>query len=51
LANPDITFIGVDQAICVDAEGDPDPTFACAGDAAALLPNYQGIVFAEMQPG
>jgi basic membrane protein A len=50
-ANPDITFIGVDQGICVDANGDPDPTFACAGDAAALLPNYQGIVFAEMQPG
>ncbi len=29
----------------------PDPTFTCAGDAAALLPNYQGIVFAEAQPG
>ena len=29
----------------------PDPTFACAGDAATLLPNYQGIVFAEAQPG
>ena len=43
-------FIGVDQGICVDEAG-ADPTFACAGDAAALLPNYQGIVFAEEQPG
>ena len=50
-ANPDIKFVGVDQGVCVDANGDPDPTFACAGDAAALLPNYQGIVFAEAQPG
>lgn len=50
-ANPKIKFIGVDQGICVDEKGDPDPTFACKGDAATLLPNYQGIVFAEMQPG
>jgi basic membrane protein A and related proteins len=50
-ANPDIHFIGVDQGICVDEEGVSDPTFACKGDAAALLPNYQGIVFAEAQPG
>ena len=50
-ANPDIKFVGVDQGICVDAEGVPDPTFACAGDAATLIPNYQGIVFAEAQPG
>jgi basic membrane protein A and related proteins len=50
-ANPDVKFVGVDQGICVDAEGAPDPTFACAGDAATLLPNYQGIVFAEAQPG
>ena len=49
--NPDVTFIGVDQGICVDAEGVSDPTFACAGDAATLLPNYQGIVFAEEQAG
>jgi basic membrane protein A and related proteins len=49
--NPDVTFIGVDQGICVDETGAPDPTFACAGDAAALLPNYQGIVFAEEQAG
>ena len=50
-ANPDIKFVGVDQGICVDEQGVADPTFACAGDAAALLPNYQGIVFAEAQPG
>ncbi len=50
-AHPDIKFIGVDQGICVDENGEPDATFACAGDAATLLPNYQGIVFAEAQPG
>jgi basic membrane protein A and related proteins len=50
-ANPDITFIGVDQGICLDADGAPDSTFTCAGDAATLLPNYQGILFAEAQPG
>jgi basic membrane protein A len=49
--NPNVKFIGVDQGICVDAEGAPDATFACAGDAATLLPNYQGIVFAEEQAG
>ncbi|HSM70880.1 MAG TPA: BMP family ABC transporter substrate-binding protein [Anaerolineales bacterium] len=49
--NPDVRFIGVDQGICVDENGEPDPTFACAGDAATLLPNYQGIVFAEEQAG
>lgn len=50
-ANPDIKFVGVDQGICVDENADPDPTFACKGDAPTLLPNYQGIVFAEAQPG
>jgi len=49
--NPDVYFIGVDQGICVDAEGAPDPTFGCAGDAATLLPNFQGIQFAEEQAG
>ena len=49
--NPDVFFIGVDQGVCVDENGDPDPTFACAGDAVTLLPNYQGIVFDEAQPG
>lgn len=50
-ANPDVKFIGVDQGICVDEAGEPDATFACKGDAATLIPNYQGIVFAEEQPG
>lgn len=50
-ANPEIQFIGLDQGVCVDAAGDPDPTFACAGDAAELLPNYQGLTFAEQQAG
>jgi basic membrane protein A len=50
-ANPNIKFIGVDQGICVDAAGNPDATFACKGDAAKLLPNYQGLVFKEQQPG
>jgi basic membrane protein A len=50
-ANPTVKFVGVDQGVCVDENGDPDPTFGCKGDAATLLPNYQGIVFAEAQPG
>jgi len=50
-ANPNVKFVGVDQGICVDEKGDPDPKFGCKGDAAKLLPNYQGIVFAEAQPG
>jgi basic membrane protein A len=50
-ANPNVHFVGVDQGVCVDEKGDPDPTFACKGDAATLLPNYQGIVFAEEQAG
>jgi basic membrane protein A and related proteins len=50
-ANPSIHFVGVDQGVCVDETGAPDSTFACKGDAATLLPNYQGIVFAEAQPG
>ncbi|MGZ3587195.1 MAG: BMP family ABC transporter substrate-binding protein [Candidatus Limnocylindrales bacterium] len=50
-ANPKIKFIGVDQAPCVDKDGNNDTTFACAGDAAALLPNLQGIQWFEQQPG
>jgi basic membrane protein A len=50
-ANPDVTFVGVDQGICITAEAEPDPTFACEGDPAELLPNYQGVIFAEAQPG
>lgn len=50
-ANPGIKFIGVDQGICVDATGANDTTFACKGDAATLLPNYQGLTFKEGQVG
>jgi len=49
--NPDVNFIGLDQPVCVDAAGDPDPTFTCDGDSAELLPNYQGLVFSEAQAG
>ncbi|MDQ3880516.1 MAG: BMP family ABC transporter substrate-binding protein [Chloroflexota bacterium] len=48
---PDVHFIGIDQFICVDQDGDPDPTNECAGDAAELLPNYEGLNFNEAQPG
>ncbi len=51
-ANPSIKFIGVDQSpICVDAQGNPDSTFKCAGDAKTLLPNYTSIYYAEDQAG
>jgi len=51
-ANPNIWFIGVDQApICVDTKGNPDSTFACKGDAATLLPHYVALGFEEDQAG
>ncbi len=51
-ANPGIKFVGVDQSpICVDASGNLDSTFACAGDAKTLLPNYQSLMFQEDQAG
>jgi basic membrane protein A len=51
-ANPNVWFIGVDQApICVDEKGDPDPKFACKGDPAVLLPHYIGLQYAEDQAG
>jgi basic membrane protein A len=50
-ANPMIKFIGLDQSPCVTKTGEPDPTFACEGDAAALLPNYQALTFKEQQAG
>ncbi len=50
--NPDIWFIGVDQGPpCVDASGLPDTTFACAGDAATLLPHYVALSYQEDQAG
>ena len=50
-ANPNIWFIAVDVAPCVDATGAPDSTFACKGDAATLLPKLIGIQFKEDQAG
>jgi len=51
-ANPNIWFIGVDQApICIDEKGAPDTTFACKGDPATLLPKYIALGFAEDQAG
>ena len=50
--NQDTWFIGVDQCpICVNADGLPDSTFACAGDAKTLLPNYISVNFQEDQAG
>ncbi len=52
MTTPTSWFIGVDQTpICVDADGLPDATFACAGDAATLLPKLVAIGFAEDQAG
>jgi len=50
-ANPNIWFIAVDVAPCVDPTGAPDSTFACKGDAATLLPKLIGIQFQEDQAG
>jgi basic membrane protein A len=50
-ASPDTWFIGVDQAPCVDEQGNDDATFACKGDAGALLPHYISITFKEDQAG
>ena len=56
-AHPDVSFIGIDQFICVNEDGTPaksDPlTAACLGkgDPAVVLPNYQGLVFNEAQAG
>jgi basic membrane protein A len=50
-ANPNVWFIIVDVAPCVDATGAPDSTFACKGDAATLLPKLMGIQFQEDQVG
>jgi basic membrane protein A len=50
-ANPNIWFIGVDHAPCLDAAGAIDPNFGCAGDPATLLPKYIAINYAEDQAG
>ena len=49
--NPDIWFIAVDVAPCVDESGAPDATFTCKGNAATLLPKLIGIQFQEDQAG
>jgi basic membrane protein A and related proteins len=48
---PNIKFIGTDQSVCVTKDKKPDPTFKCEGDAATLLPNYQGLIYKEAQAG
>lgn len=50
-ANPEILFVGIDQFICVDEASKNDTTFACLGDAATLIPNYQAPAFPEGEPG
>jgi basic membrane protein A len=50
-ANPDVWFIGTDQDICVDANGDPDDTPPCDGDAATLLPKLVAMKYREDQAG
>jgi basic membrane protein A len=51
-ANPDVWFIGVDQApLCIDEQGAPDPNFACKGDPATLLPKFVALRYAEDQAG
>lgn len=57
IANPEVNFIGLDQFYCIDAEGNRDLEPADApdcdgnGDFADLVPNAQGLIFAEAQPG
>ena len=48
---PNVKFIGTDQSVCITKDKKPDPTFKCEGDAATLLPNYQGLIYKEEQAG
>jgi basic membrane protein A len=51
-ANPNIWFIGVDQApLCITADAKPDTTFKCAGDPATLLPKFIALKYEEDQAG
>ncbi|MEX0625693.1 MAG: BMP family ABC transporter substrate-binding protein [Chloroflexota bacterium] len=56
--NPTVNFIGLDQFYCIDAEGNKDTAVApaaadCDGNATFddILPNLQGLIFAEAQAG
>ncbi len=56
--NPEVSFIGLDQFYCIDAEGNKDTAVApaaadCDGNATFndILPNLQGLIFAEAQAG
>jgi basic membrane lipoprotein Med (substrate-binding protein (PBP1-ABC) superfamily) len=45
-------YVGVDQGIpCVSADGIPDPSGTCEGDAATLVRNYESSEFAIDQAG
>jgi basic membrane protein A len=52
-ANPNVWFVGVDHNVCIDAAGNDDPKFTCAGNAnwPTLLPNYIGLNYQEDQVG
>lgn len=56
-ANPEVNFIGLDQNYCIDANGVKDTTPAAAPDCEGnatfndILPNLQGLFFAEAQAG
>lgn len=58
IANPDVNFIGLDQFYCINAEGtndaveeDVEPDCDGNGDFDTLIPNLQGLIFAEAQAG
>jgi basic membrane lipoprotein Med (substrate-binding protein (PBP1-ABC) superfamily) len=51
LANPNVWFIGVDQAPCLGLDGLPSFDFPCPSEMATLLPNFIGLQYAEDQAG
>ena len=52
VANPKVTFIGVDQSpICITADGKQDFTFPCPLDSTTVAPNYTSLAFQEDQAG
>jgi basic membrane protein A len=51
-ANPNVWFIGVDQApLCITPDAQPDTKFECKGDPATLLPKFVALRYAEDQAG